>query len=190
MKTVTYLSRIVLLSSALAVNSGWFCGICVASTDTAQPYSQASTEQPAHEPSSVEERRLLELAEAEQAGMKSELKDIDQKKKELKSLEEGVDKKLAEIDAKLAELKKQQKIIEELLSKKAEEETKKAQELAKIYEKMSSDKAALALTGLDQKLAAELLAKMKAKSAAKILDQISKQKAAELSTTFSTVQRE
>lgn len=156
-----------------------------AATDGASSEEQSTTE-----PASVEERRLQAMAEAERAGMRSEQKDIELKKKELKSIEEGVDKKLAEIDAKLTELKKQQKVLEDLLSKKAEEEQKKAQELAKIYEKMSPDKAALAISGLDQKLASELLAKMKVKAAAKILDQISKQKASELSTTFSTVQRE
>ena len=53
---------------------------------------------------------------------------------------------------------------------------------------MSPVKAAQAIAGLDHQLAADLLANMKVKAAAKILDQISKQKATELSTTFSTLQ--
>jgi flagellar motility protein MotE (MotC chaperone) len=55
---------------------------------------------------------------------------------------------------------------------------------------MAPTKAAQAITGLDEQLAADLLANMKVKAAAKILDQISKQKATELSTTFSTLQLE
>jgi flagellar motility protein MotE (MotC chaperone) len=144
----------------------------------------------AKEFSSVEERRLAETTQQERENIRVEKGDLELKKKELKTLEEGVDKKLAQIDAKIEELKKQQKILAELLTKKSEEELKKTEELAKIFEKMSPEKAALAISGLDQKLAADLLAKMKIKAAAKILDQISKQKATDLSTTFSTIQRE
>jgi flagellar motility protein MotE (MotC chaperone) len=55
---------------------------------------------------------------------------------------------------------------------------------------MEPAKAAQAITGLEEQLAADLLANMKVKAAAKILDQISKQKATELSTAFSTLQLE
>lgn len=113
---------------------------------------------------------------------------MDLRKKELKSLEEGVDKKLGDIDRKLEELKNLQKQIETLLVAKSAEEKKRMQNLAVIYEKMAPAKAAQAMSGLEQKLAADLLASMKAKAAAKILDQIAKQKATELSTTFSTLQ--
>ena len=83
-----------------------------------------------------------------------------------------------------------QKKIELLLADKSAEENKRIQNLAVIYAKMSPVKAAQAITGLDQQLAADLLAGMKVRAAAKILDQISKQKATELSTTFSTLQLE
>jgi flagellar motility protein MotE (MotC chaperone) len=147
-------------------------------------------EKPSQEFSSVEERRLIEATQEERENFREEKEDLELKKKELKTLEEGVDKKLAEIDVKIAELKKQQKILDELLTRKSAEELKKTEDLARIFEKMSPDKAALALSGLNQKLAADLLAKMKVKAAAKILDQISKQKATDLSTTFSTIQLE
>jgi flagellar motility protein MotE (MotC chaperone) len=115
---------------------------------------------------------------------------MDLHKKELKSLEEGVDKKLADIDRKLEELKNLQKKIETALAAKTAAEKKRIENLAVIYEKMTPAKAALAMSGLEQKLAADLLANMKAKAAAKILDQIAKQKATDLSTTFSTLQLE
>lgn len=152
--------------------------------------AEASEEAPPAEYSSVEERRLMETAKEEHGGTPGEKEQLELQKKELKTLEETVDKKLAEIDNKIAELKKQQAKLAELMAEKSAAEIKKTEELAKIYEKMSPEKAALAISGLEQQLAADLLAKMKVKSAAKILDQITKQKATELSTTFSTIQLE
>jgi flagellar motility protein MotE (MotC chaperone) len=139
---------------------------------------------------SVEERRINNTILQERANIRKEREDIDLHKKELKSLEEGVDKKLADIDRKLEELKNLQKKIETALAAKTAAEKKRIENLAVIYEKMAPAKAALAMSGLEQKLAADLLAAMKAKSAAKILDQIAKQKATDLSTTFSTLQLE
>jgi flagellar motility protein MotE (MotC chaperone) len=139
---------------------------------------------------SVEERRIDNTIQQERATIRKEREDMDLRKKELKSLEEGVDKKLADIDRKLGELQNLQKQIETLLTAKAVEEKKRLESLAGIYEKMAPAKAALAMSGLEQQLAADLLASMKKKSAAKILDQLAKQKATELSTTFSTLQLE
>jgi flagellar motility protein MotE (MotC chaperone) len=140
--------------------------------------------------SSVEERRIDSTILQERANIRKEREDMDLHKKELKSLEEGVDKKLGDIDRKLEELRNLQKKIEILLAAKSADEKKRIQNLAGIYEKMLPAKAALALSGLEQQLAADLLASMKTKAAAKILDQIAKQKATELSTTFSTLQLE
>jgi flagellar motility protein MotE (MotC chaperone) len=140
--------------------------------------------------SSVEERRLENVIVQERAKIRKEQVEMTLKKKELKTLEEGVDNKLAEIDNKLEQLKKLQNRIESLLEEKSAIEKKRLQDLAKIYEKMNPVKASLAIAGLDQQLAADLLANMKVKSAAKILDQSSKQKTTQLSTTFSTLQLE
>jgi flagellar motility protein MotE (MotC chaperone) len=139
---------------------------------------------------SVEERRIDNSILQERINIRKEREEIALRKKELKTLEEGVDKKLTEIDRKLEELRKLQDKIEILLAGKSRIEKKRLQELASIYQKMLPAKAALVITGLDQQLAADLLANMKVKAAAKILDQISKQKATELSTTFSTLQLE
>lgn len=139
---------------------------------------------------SVEERRIVHSILEERANLQIEREDIAMRKKELKTLEDGVDKKLTEIDDKLGELRKLQNRIELLLGDKSTIENKRIQELAGIYQKMEPAKAAQAITGLEEQLAADLLANMKVKSAAKILDQISKQKATELSTAFSTLQLE
>jgi flagellar motility protein MotE (MotC chaperone) len=139
---------------------------------------------------SVEERRIVHSILQERTNIRKELEDISMRKKELKTLEEGVDKKIAVIDMKLEELKKLQNKIESLLVAKSVKEKKQVKELATIYQKMSPVKAALVITDLDQQLTTDLLANMKVKSAAKILDQISKEKATELSTTFTTLQLE
>jgi flagellar motility protein MotE (MotC chaperone) len=150
----------------------------------------AAETDPAKKYGSVEERRIDTSILQERENIRKEQEEISLRKKDLKTLEEGVDKKLTEIDGKLEELRKLHDKIETLLADKSAKEIKKLQELASIYQKMSPDKAALAINGLDQQLAADLLANMKVKAAAKILDQISQQKAAELSTTFSTLQLE
>ena len=171
MKTFTLIAAVTLL----------FCGylsLQAADTPDSDQYS------------SVEERRLQNVIIQERAHIQKQRAEIVMKKKELKTLEGGVDKKLAEIDNKLDQLRKLQQKIESLLEKKSAEEKKRLQGLAKIYEKMNPAKASLAIAGLDQQLAADLLANMKVKSAAKILDQSSKQKATQLSTTFSTLQLE
>lgn len=136
---------------------------------------------------SVEERRIDHTITQERANLRQEREDIDLRKKELKTLEEGVDKKLTEMDRKLEELRKLRDKIESLLAGKSIEEKKRLQELAGIYQKMAPVKAAQVISSLDQQLAADLLASMKVKAAANILNQISKQKATEISTTFSTL---
>jgi flagellar motility protein MotE (MotC chaperone) len=137
--------------------------------------------------SSVEERRLQHQVTQERANVRKEQVEIILKKKELKTLEGVVDKKLAEIENKLAELRKLQDKLKLLLTEKSAEEKKRVKNLASIYARMTPEKASLALSGLDQQLAADLLASMKVKAAAKILDQTSKNKTTQLSTTFSTI---
>lgn len=164
--------------------------LCTAIAIIFSQHLQAAEVEPRENFGSVEERRIEHSLIEERANIRKEREDISLREKELKTLEDSVDKKLAEMDNKLEELRQQQKKIEALLAVKTEEEQRRTQELAKIYEKMSPDKAAISLSGLDQRLAADLLASMKVKAAAKILDQISKQKATELSTAFSTLQLE
>ncbi len=151
---------------------------------------QAAVDPPEDSFSSVEERRIDSTIFQERANIRKEREEIDLHKKELKTLEEGVDKKLADLDRKVEELKDLQKKIGVLLAEKSAEEKKRIQSLAGIYEKMAPAKAALAMSGLEPQLAADLLASMKVKAAAKVLDQIAKQKATDLSTTFSTLQLE
>lgn len=130
---------------------------------------------------SVEERRIMEsLQGANESPFAKEREDLENKKKELKRLESEVDKKIDQLN----QLRQQ---IEKQMAKKDEGELKRIQELAKMYEKMSADKAATILGTVDQELAISILAKMKTKSAAKILNNMDREKAAKLTTAFSTL---
>ena len=152
------------------------------------PLSVNGSEEPDF--ASVEERRLHATMLEERESIFEEKKELALREKELKSLEDAVDKKLAEIDRKLEELEASKQQLADLLAEKSAEETKRIKELGKIYEKMDPGKAAVALSGLDQRLAADLLANMKVKAAAKILDSLNKVKATEISRTYSTIQLE
>jgi len=130
---------------------------------------------------SVEERRLMESLQGENTSLfAKEREDLENKKKELKRLE-------IEVDKKIDQLNQLRLGIEKLLATRDAEELKRIQELAKMYEKMTAEKAAMVLGTVDQKLAISILAKMKTKSAAKILNNMDREKAAKLTTDFSTL---
>ena len=140
--------------------------------------------------SSVEERRVFALMEEERQQLQEDRKDLAMRENELKTLETSVDKKLTEIDDRLKELKSLQGKIEALLAEKTNKEKKRIKELSTIYEKMAPGRAALAINNMDPTLATDLLASMKPKAAAKILDMLDKQKTSTLSTAFTQIQIE
>lgn len=154
-------------------------------TLSSHPAISADTKEKSY--NSVEERRLSESVSAAREKIRGEWQNIDLRKKELKTIEEGVDKKIVEIDRKLQEMKIKQKKIEDLLAVKSKAEQKRIVSLAKIYDKMTPARAANAMAGLDDKLAADILEQMKTKAAAKLLDAIQQQKAIDLSRTFTTM---
>ncbi|MEE4165775.1 MAG: hypothetical protein V2I35_07245 [Desulfocapsaceae bacterium] len=168
----------------------FFALVCLCQQPALVFAAEDDTSPEAPEFSSVEERRLHASLQQERARIFEEKKQLALREKELKTIEDAVDKKLAEIDTKLEELQRSRQQLTELLAQKSAEELKKIQNLSKIYEKMDPLKAALALSGLDQQLGADLLANMKVKSAAKILDSLNKIQATEISKTFSTIQLE
>ena len=167
-----------------------FCVVLLPPVTTVPVCAQENQEDKELEFATVEERRLHATMLEERASIYEEKKELALRKKELKTLEDAVDKKLAEIDKKLEELEQSKQQLAELLAEKSAEEVQRIKDLSKIYEKMDPVKAALALSGLEQQLAADLLANMKVKSAAKILDSLNKPQATEISKTFSTIQLE
>lgn len=139
-----------------------------------------STENQEKQYQSVEERRLLIALQEERGTINREREELNEKKKELKRLESEVDKKLDQLN----QLRLQ---IEQLLAEKDAEELKRLQDLSKMYEKMSPDKAARIFSTIDQDLAIEILGKMKTKAAARILNNMDRERAAALTTAFSTL---
>jgi len=141
--------------------------------------------------SSVEERRLYTTLEQERSGLQEKIKVLADREKELKTLEQEVDKKFEQMNSRIQELKKLQQTTKELLARKDQAELQRIKELSNIYSKMAPEKAALALSSLeDQQLAADLIANMKTKSAARILEQLNKLQVSTLTTTLSTLSTE
>lgn len=129
---------------------------------------------------SVEERRLLLALQQERRNLAKEREALEKQKKDLKRLE-------AEVDKKLDQLRNSRLQIEQLLAEKDAAELKKIRNLGKMYEKMTPEKAARIFSTLDQELAISILENMKTKAAAKVLNNMDRDKAANLTTAFSTL---
>jgi len=78
----------------------------------AQPDEPAEQQAP-----SVEQRRLETVIASERQILLDEKKALELRENELKTIEEAVDKKLAEIDQKIGELQQQQKKLEAVLAR-------------------------------------------------------------------------
>jgi len=148
--------------------------------DTAGPPAKPTADK---QYGSVEERRIMESLQGQSTSpFAKEREELEEKKKELKRLASEVDKKIDQLNQLRLQLEKQ-------LAEKKAAESKRSQELAKVYEKMTAEKAAMVLGTIDQGLAIAILANMKTKSAAKILNNMDREKAAKLTTVFSTLER-
>ncbi len=128
-------------------------------------------------PTSVEERRIRSAIEEQYNQIQKEGDQLKVRQMQLKTLRQEVDKKLAQMTSLRQELTR-------LLNRKQAEEGKRVAELSKIYEKMTSSRAAELVKSLDPRLAIELLAAMNKKNAGKILDSLDRETATKLSTGF------
>lgn len=144
----------------------------------------------AKEYDSVEERRLQGQLNNNAPVSNTDIDNILRRQNDLKILEETVDRKLAEVEKKIAELKKTKSAIQALLAQKDAVELSRLKQLAKIYEQMATDKAARAIAGLDRELATDLLTRMKTKSVASILATMPQSVAIDLTTRVSATQLE
>jgi len=143
------------------------------------PLADAADENPAS-PASVEERRIRSAIEEQYNRIQKDGDQLKVDQMELKTLQLEVDKKLGQMQGLRDELTK-------LLGRKQAEEGKRVIELSKIYEKMSSIKAADLIKNLDPQLAIELLGTMNKKNAGKILDNLDQKTATKLSTGFAEI---
>ncbi len=140
--------------------------------------------------SSVEERRLQQQLDNKPESAGTDIEKLLGRQNDLKILEENVDRKLAEVEKKIAELKKIKAAIEALVGQKDAVELQRIKQLAKIYESMPTDRAAKAIAGLDRQLATDLLTAMKTKSVAQILAAMPQSVAIDLTTRVSATQLE
>lgn len=117
----------------------------------------------------------------EHGDLASERKVLLLKEKKLQSLEADIDRKLQQIDQKLAEMAVQKAALEELLNIKDEARRQRLDNLGTVYENMNPIQAARALNNLEVGLAADILATMRPRSAARIINGIAPEKASEIS---------
>ncbi len=131
-------------------------------------------------PTSVEERRIRSAIEEQYNQIQKQGDQLKVEQMQLKTLQLEVDKKLVQMQGLRQELS-------QLLNRKQAEEGKRVTELSKIYEKMSSIKAADLIKSLKPQLAIELLGAMNKKNAGKILDNLDRKTATKLSTGFTQI---
>ncbi|MBM9537431.1 MotE family protein [Desulfobulbus alkaliphilus] len=130
---------------------------------------------------SVEERRLMESLRAPDSGSLAQKRaELENRKMELKVLEEEVDKRIGQLN----QLRQQ---IEALLAEKEAEELNRIEELARMYERMNAEKAAQVMASIDEQLAVAILGAMRTKAAAGVLNNMEREKAASLTRAFSTL---
>ena len=176
MKTRLFLAHLFLLLLSLPARSD--------AEENVDPAAAAPAAAKEKQYGSVEERRLMEsIDDAAVSSAAGERENLESRKKELKRLEEEVDKKLDQLN-------QLRTATEKLLAEKDAQEQKRVTELAKVYEKMTAEKAAAIIGSLEQDLAIAILGKMKTKSAAKILNNMEREKAAKLTAAFSTLDKQ
>ncbi len=130
---------------------------------------------------SVEERRLQVRIIEEHDTLASEKKAQLIKEKKLRSLEADIDRKLQEIDQKLADMAEQKAALEELLGRIDEARHQRLENLGTVYENMNPIQASRALNNLEIGMAADILAAMRPRSAARIINGLAPEKASEIS---------
>ncbi len=125
----------------------------------------------------VEARRVLADFKKERLQFQKREKALEKREAELKILQEGVDKKIKQ----LQDLRKD---LLEILAQKDAIEKEKVAKLSKIYQKREPAGAARTLASMDKTLAVAVLSGMRDKYAGEILDNMDAEKAREYSTAL------
>lgn len=124
--------------------------------------------------------KLVEVLEA----VKNRTQELDMKEEKIRIEEERLKSLKVEIENKITELSKQRQDIEKILQAIKTEKQEGMERLAKVYESMPPEEAALRIEKLNKDLAVKLLKTMKEKTAGKILAFVDPAKAAELTQAF------
>jgi len=131
----------------------------------------------------VEERRVLASLKKEREKLMRKKKSITKREKELKVLQQEVEKKLQQ-------LRQWRGDLEELLTEKEQKEQERVKKLSRIYQRMDPVKAAAALARVQQDLAVSILSRMRSGTAAEVLDSMESAQAAALSTDLSQLEQQ
>ena len=134
------------------------------------------------EAENVEQRRIIALLQQQRDVLSKREAQLDEREKELKILQ-------GEVEKKLARLEKARTVLEDLLNQKERIEGQRLADLSGIYQRMDPARAAAALDTMEQDLAIGILSQMRSKGAGEILNEMSKEKAAELSRAFTQLDR-
>lgn len=132
------------------------------------------------EPENVEQRRIITLLQQQREALESRESEMDERENELKILQN-------EVEEKLARLEEARTALEDLLDQKERIEGERVSDLSSIYQRMDPARAAAALDTMDQDLAIGILSQMRSKGAGEVLNEMSKEKAAELSRAFTSL---
>tara|TARA_B100001248_G_scaffold262689_1_gene260940 strand:+ start:3719 stop:4468 length:750 start_codon:yes stop_codon:yes gene_type:complete len=117
-------------------------------------------------------------------GLEERRKELDQREKNLNALADEIQSQRQDLDKKLAEIKKIREDISSALSTEVNKDEKRVQKLVEVYSNMKPALAAKLFEELDEKLAIEILGKMKKANAANILNYIEPAKARRLSEKY------
>ena len=140
-------------------------------------FAQKGAEGLPQEPETVEQRRIIALLQQQREELSERKVRLDEWENELKILQN-------EVEEKLARIKKARVALEGLLNQKERIEGQRVADLSSIYQRMDPGRAAAALDTMEQDLAIGILSQMRSKGAGEILNEMSKEKAAELSRAF------
>jgi len=157
----------------------FFLVLLVSGTTTVQAQDNAVLDQEAE---NVEQRRIIALLQQQRDALSQREAQLDEREKELKILQ-------SEVEKKLARLEKARTVLEDLLNQKERIEGQRLADLSGIYQRMDPGRAAAALDTMEQDLAIGILSQMRSKGAGEILNEMSKEKAAELSRAFTQLDR-
>ncbi|MDY0212630.1 MAG: hypothetical protein RBR06_06460 [Desulfuromonadaceae bacterium] len=131
---------------------------------------------------SVEERRLL-------VELKQNRRLLDEKERELQNRELELNILQAEVDKKLEQLERLREQVEQMLVQKNERELERINQLSQMYNRIDPGEAAQIMLELDMQLAVAILGGMKARSAGAVLENMQGEKAARISTAYSTLKK-
>ena len=115
------------------------------------------------------------------AGLRERREELERRELALKTLEQ-------QVDAKLAQLQEMQSKVEQMLAEAKETRDAKLRHLIDVYTNMKAKQAAAVIETLNEDIAVKILAGMRGRQAGEILTYVQAEKAAKLSERLTRMQ--